>query len=172
MAKLLASTRQASAIPRWRRCQRGTVTIEFVLVLLFGLTPLLLLTFTGILIFAAKQSLTLAATEGARAAVRYGSLAERRTAACEAASAAMQWLLTYSGDAPNCTDPAAAPITVTVPGDCAATADTPPTCVQVSTSFDYNAHPLLPATGIFYHWILSGPLVSTANIQFDPDDSL
>jgi Flp pilus assembly protein TadG len=44
-----------------RARQRGVVAIEFALMFLFGLLPLLLLTFNGVLIFAAKQSLTLAA---------------------------------------------------------------------------------------------------------------
>jgi Flp pilus assembly protein TadG len=52
------------------RGQQGVVAIEFALVFLFGVLPLLLLTFSGVMIFAAQQTLTLAAAEGARAALQ------------------------------------------------------------------------------------------------------
>ena len=76
------------------------MAVEFALIFLLGVLPLLLLTVSGVLIFAAKQSLTLAASEGARAALRFGvhgSIAEREVSACLAAKESMQWLLAFSG---------------------------------------------------------------------------
>lgn len=62
-----------------RRRQRGVASIEFALMLLLGLVPLLLFTFSGVLIMAAQQTLATASAEGARASLRYGSAGERRT---------------------------------------------------------------------------------------------
>ncbi|KAF1016802.1 MAG: hypothetical protein GAK31_00060 [Stenotrophomonas maltophilia] len=39
------------------RRQRGVVTIEYALMLMFGLVPLLLFIFSGVLIMAAQQTL-------------------------------------------------------------------------------------------------------------------
>ncbi|KKD57170.1 hypothetical protein VM57_11835 [Stenotrophomonas maltophilia] len=61
--------------------------------LMLGLLPLLLFTFSGVMIMAAQQTLATASAEGARASLRYGSANERRTAACVAARSSMQWLL-------------------------------------------------------------------------------
>ena len=47
--------------PGQKRKQRGAVALEFAFVFLFGMLPLIMLTFTGVLVFAAQQSLTLAA---------------------------------------------------------------------------------------------------------------
>ena len=62
---------------RSRRWQRGVVAIEFALVFLFGVLPLLLITVSGVMIFAAQETLSLAAAEGARAALHYGTTAQR-----------------------------------------------------------------------------------------------
>lgn len=148
-----------------RRKQRGVVAIEFALIFLFGVLPLLLLTFSGVLIFAAKQSLTLAAANGARAALRYGttgSIAEREASACQVAQQSMQWLLTFSGATPNCTaDPIAVSSQACPSGGV--------TCVQVTTTFDYNSHPFIPGTTTIYGWVLggAGTLTSSATVQLD-----
>lgn len=149
------------------RRQRGVVALEFALVFLFGMLPLLLLTLSGVLIFAAKQSLTLAAADGARAALRYGStgaLAEREAAACAAAAQSMQWLLNYTAATPNCTD---APIAVTGLS-CPSAASVQ--CVQVTTSFDYDKKPFIPGTATLYQWVLGSNLSSTAIVQLDNAD--
>lgn len=152
-----------------RHRQRGVVAIEFALVFLFGMLPLLLLTLSGVLIFAAKQSLTLAAAEGARAALRYGTTAQRQTNACEAAAESMAWLLTFSGAEPaSCTTPPApggayAPIAVSTAAPCP---DTPTVeCITVETSYDYNKYPFIPGTTTLYSWVMSGNLSSTATVQ-------
>lgn len=147
-----------------RQAQRGVVAIEFALVFLFGVLPLLLLTLSGVLIFAAKQSLTLAAADGARAALRYGadgSLAGREQAACAAAAQAMGWLLTFSGASTDC--PTA--MIEVAPLACPSAGNVQ--CVQVTTSFDYDKHPFIPGATTVYHWVLGGDLSSTAMVQLD-----
>ncbi|MFT4246424.1 MAG: hypothetical protein QM581_00120 [Pseudomonas sp.] len=128
--------------------------------------PLILLTFCGVMIFAAQQTLALAAAEGARAAMRYGEIDERRQAACEAASESMQWLIEFSGDEADCSSADAAPVTVE---SLTCTADTERQCMQVTVSYDYASHPFLPGTVTLYDWTLD-ELSSTAVAQLDLDD--
>jgi Flp pilus assembly protein TadG len=166
---------------RSRQGQRGVVAIEFALVFLFGLLPLLLLTFSGVLIFAAKQSLTLAAANGARASLHYSANIEgRRTYACTAASASMKWLLTFSNEAVDCSNPPTpssessnmyVPIAVSNLGTCTPPAPAGVQCITVKTSFDYDAHPFLPGTKTVYHWTIGSALSSTATIQIDTSGS-
>jgi len=137
------------------------VAIEYALVFIFGLLPLLLLTLSGVLIFAAKQSLTLAADNGARAALQYSAnSASRQATACAVAEESMQWLLTFSGVTPDCTD---GPIIVST---MACPSNTALSCVQVVTSFDYSAHPFIPGTQVVYGWLLDS-ITSTAVVQLD-----
>jgi Flp pilus assembly protein TadG len=144
-----------------RSRQRGVVAIEYALVFIFGLLPLLLLTISGVLIFAAKQSLTLAADNGARAALQYGvNNAARQAAACAVAEQSMQWLLNFSGDTPDCTD---GPIVVST---IACPSNTSLSCVQVVTTFNYQAHPFIPGTQIAYNWLLNS-ISSSAIVQLD-----
>lgn len=147
-----------------RRAQRGVVAIEFALVFLFGVLPLLLLTLSGVLIFAAKQSLTLAAADGARAALRYGtdgSMAGREQAACAAAAQAMGWLLTFSGTPADC------PSSMIEVAPLACPSAGKVRCVQVTTTFDYDKHPFIPGATAVYHWAMGGDLSSTATVQLD-----
>lgn len=159
---------------RNRREQRGVVAIEFALVFLFGLLPLLLLTFSGVLIFAAKQSLTLAAADGARAALHYNSNASdgNLTDACSSALHDMNWLfeLASSGGAPapsSCTSGSIstndATATITTDNSCTAAAGA--TCVRVTTTYNYENSPLVLGTGTLYGWFTSGQLQSSAVIQ-------
>jgi Flp pilus assembly protein TadG len=150
--------RQRAGASVGRPRQRGVVAIEFALIFLFGLLPLLLLTLSGVLIFAAKQSLTLAADNGARAALQYSTT--REATACAVAQQSMQWLLNFSGVTPDCTD---GPIVVsTIP--CPSNASL--SCVQVVTSFDYADHPFIPGTQTLYGWLL-GSITSTSIVQLD-----
>ena len=147
-----------------RQAQRGVVAVEFALVFLFGVLPLLLLTLSGVLIFAAKQSLALAAANGARAALRYGSdgsLAGREAAACTTAAQSMNWLLSFSGASQACPTPLIAVTAVPCPS--AASVQ----CVQVTTTFDYDAHPFIPGTATVYGWVLGKDLSSMALVQLD-----
>ncbi len=137
------------------------VAIEYALVFVFGLLPLLLLTLSGVLIFAAKQSLTLAADNGARAALQYSvSSAARQATACAVAKQSMQWLLNFSGETPDCTDGPIVVSTMACPSNASLT------CVQVVTSFDYLAHPFIPGTSAAYGWLLDS-ISSTAVVQLD-----
>ncbi|MGC1547202.1 MAG: TadE/TadG family type IV pilus assembly protein [Rhodanobacter sp.] len=162
---------RASAEWQYISRQRGVVAIEFALVFLFGMLPLLLLTLSGVLIFAAQQSLTLAAAEGARAALHYGTTAQRETNACEAAVESMAWLLSFSGETANCAAPSAPgggtyyPVTVSAAATCpdASTVQ----CMTVQTSFDYNNHPFIPGTTTVYSWLMSGNMTSSATVQLD-----
>lgn len=152
------------------RRQRGVVAIEFAIVFMLGLLPLLVLTLTGVLIFAAQQSLTLAASEGARAALRYGTAAQRQTAACQAAQQSMQWLLNYSGDTLNCAAPTSpggtyTPIAVSAAAPCSSSATTQ--CMTVVTSFNYDQHPFFPGTKTLYGWAMNSTMSSTATVQLD-----
>lgn len=144
-----------------RSRQRGVVAIEYALVFIFGLLPLLLLTISGVLIFAAKQSLTLAADNGARAALQYGANnAARQATACAVAEQSMQWLLNFSGDTPDCTDGPIVVSTIACPSNASLS------CVQVVTSFDYSAHPFIPGTQTVYGWLLDS-ISSSAIVQLD-----
>lgn len=155
-----------------RRRQHGVITIEFALMLMLGLLPLLLLTFTGVMLLAAQQSLTLASAEGARASLIHGSDAERRTAACMAATRSMRWLLDFSGRSTDCSAPAnpgaGAPVAVSMPDACAG--NTQARCIQVVTRYDYDAHPFIPGLGRMYGWMLGGTMSSSAIAQVDTSD--
>ncbi|WP_313399016.1 TadE/TadG family type IV pilus assembly protein [Stenotrophomonas sp.] len=148
-----------------RRQSRGVVTIEFALLLMFGVLPLLMLTFTGVMVFAAQQSLALAAGEGARASLRYGTPAERRSNACMAAARSMQWLLNYSRSSATCSSADAPPIAVSQPYACGS--DSSVQCMRVTTSYDHDAHPFLPGTGALLTWSMGQSLSSTAVVQLD-----
>lgn len=156
--------RQLRAVPSR---QRGVAAIEFALVFLFGVMPLLLLTFSGVMIFAAQQSLSLASAEGARAALQYGSTAQRQANACSAAQRSMTWLQTFSGQAANCAAPTAAgPVTVSAVAPCPSNATA--LCITVVTSYDYIDHPFLPGTKTLYGWTMKSNLSSTSTVQLDP----
>jgi len=153
--------------------QRGVMAIEFALVFLFGVLPLLLLTMSGVLLYAAQESLTLAAAEGARAALHYGTTAQRVTSACQAAEESMTWLLTFSGETPNCAAPTApgsgtySPVAVSAPITCP---DTPSVqCITVQASYDYNNHPFFPGTATVYGWVLGKNVTinSSATVQLN-----
>jgi len=144
------------------RRQRGVVSIEYALLLILGILPLLLITFTGVMVFAAQQSLTLAASEGARAALGYGDLATRRSNACQASARSMQWLLNFSGQAADCGTASAAPIVVSAAYPC----DTAQ-CIEVSVSYDYDQHPFIPGTGHLLGWVMGERLRSSAIVQLD-----
>lgn len=163
MAEFLQNGTTRSRRTPFRRCAAGVVTIEFALMLILGIVPLLMLTFTGVMIFAAKQTLSLAAAEGARASLRYGTLPERRQAACTAASRSMQWLLDFSRQIPNCSSASAAPIAVESVA-CTGTAGLQ--CMRVTVSYDYENHPFLPGTVALYGWTM-GDLTSSAVAQLD-----
>lgn len=140
----------------------GSAAVEFALVF-----PLLFLVLYGIVtysvVFVAQQSLTLAAEEGARAALVYrgaesvaGALAARSSNACNVAHQTTGWLSAYA--------------------QCAAQAqscsyDSTMACVQVTLTYDYADHPLVPTLPLL-SLALPQTLSSVATVQLDPENLL
>lgn len=141
---------------RERRCygasgQRGAVAIEFALVFVLFFMVMYGIVAYG-MVFAVQHSLTQAASEGARAAVRdVGGLAERMALAKTTSANAIAWL---GGRAP-------VPQVTSVP-----CAGTPFVCVKVMLVYDYLKNPLVPALpglGI----ALPASLTAQATVQLD-----
>lgn len=148
---------------RNQKRQKGAEAIEFAI-----LFPIFFLTFYAIitygLIFAAQQTLTLAAAEGARAAVRYpaplpvnaSQITARKNAACAMANGAVDWLRKMGNGlgGSSCIDSStgdAAGIYVSS-GDCVGIVATGISCVNVRINYNYSTSPLIPK--------LLGPLLS------------
>lgn len=148
------------------RSQRGVITVEYALMMMLGFLPLLMLTFSGVMIMAAQQTLATASAEGARASLQFGSTAERRIAACSAARRSMQWLLRFSGQEPDCSAAGSSgAIVVSPPAACSGLSSAQ--CVTVTVSYDYSSHPFLPGTGTLYGWVMKAPIRSVAVAQLD-----
>nr|WP_250494552.1 MULTISPECIES: TadE family protein [unclassified Caballeronia] len=149
--------------PRPRRNQRGNVAVEFAIVF-----PLFFLIFYAIvtysLVFVAQQSLTLAAEEGARAALRYqanatsidDALARRGSAACQTAQGLSNWLAGLA----QCT---------ATPAPC--TYDGSLRCIQVTLAYAYAQKPLVPTLPLI-GLALPDSLVARAMVQLNPDNVL
>jgi len=146
--------------------QRGVVSLEYAILLMLGVLPLLLFTINGTMVFAAKQSLSLAAAEGSRAALRHGTTQQKKMHACNAARNAMSWLINFSGQSVDCSSPNTGPIIVSNATPCAA--DTTGYCMRVTVSFDVDAHPFIPGTGTLFGWIFGKQLSSEAVVHLDP----
>lgn len=154
--------------------QQGAAAIEFAIIF-----PIFFIIFYAVvtygLIFVAQQTLTLAAAEGARAAVRYpaigGSgatnkvtqLQARLDAACSTANIATDWLRKMGaglGSAPCRPGVSNASGLYATPGFCGAgaasfTASTDPAkvnCVTMQVNYNYANAPFIPR--------LLGPLMS------------
>ncbi|MES2024386.1 MAG: TadE/TadG family type IV pilus assembly protein [Pseudomonadota bacterium] len=140
--------------------QQGAAAIEFAFVF-----PIFFMIFYGIitygLIFVAQQSITLAAAEGARAALRFTSSdADRDTNAKNAAtgtSSAAYWLsphLTFTSALATC------------PYNSAANAGV--RCYRVTVEYPYQQYPLVPLLlGSLMNVVVPDSLKSTAIIQID-----
>ncbi|MBI0328830.1 TadE/TadG family type IV pilus assembly protein [Burkholderia plantarii] len=143
-----------------RRKERGSMSVEFALILpAFFMVLYAVITYG--LIFAAQQNLTLAATEGARAALNYqvsstpqAALTARATAACTAATNLAGWLTGVT-----CTS--------TPAGNCSY--DTSMYCIKVTLTYPYNTSPLiapLPLVGMLLP--VPDSLTGTATVQISP----
>jgi Flp pilus assembly protein TadG len=146
----------------WRDT-RGSSAVEFAIVFpVFFLVLYGIVTFS--LIFVAQQTLTLAAEEGARAALRYQasatsvpqSLTLRAQAACLAAAAPANWLAS------------AAPCSTTL-APCSY--DTTLQCLQVSLAYNYATRPLVPNLPLL-GLVLPATLTARAQVQLNPDNLL
>jgi Flp pilus assembly protein TadG len=144
------------------RRERGTAAVEFAMIFpLFFVILYGIVTFS--LIFVAQQNLTLAAEEGARAALNYqtatstaNALAARTAAACTAASNMVASLISKA----KC-----------VSSGTTCSYDAAMDCVNVTLTYDYADNPLvpnLPLTG----FVLPASLVSSAMVQLNPENIL
>ncbi|HVW51106.1 MAG TPA: TadE family protein [Trinickia sp.] len=147
---------------RAARSAAGSAAVEFALVF-----PLLFTVLYGIVtysvLFVAEQSLTLAAEEGARAALNYqnaasvaDALSARSSNACNVASQAAAWLGAYAR--------------------CAAQSqscsyDSAMDCVQVTLTYDYASHPIVPTLPLL-SLALPSTLSSVATVQLNPENLL
>jgi Flp pilus assembly protein TadG len=143
--------------------QRGNVAIEFAIVFpLFFLVLYAIVTYS--LIFVAQQSLTLAAEEGARAALRYqaaavsidDALAKRGAFACETAQGLSNWLAGLA----QCS---------AAPAPCSY--DASMRCLQVTLDYAYASNPLVPTLPLI-GLSLPDVLEARAMVQIDPDNVL
>ncbi|MGF6771176.1 Flp pilus assembly protein TadG [Paraburkholderia sp. GAS199] len=143
-----------------RRAQRGSTVVEFALVFpLFFTILYAIVTFS--LIFVAQQSLTLAAEEGARAALNWQSntsmqsaLVNRGAAACTAASQMAATII----QSMTCT-PTSAPCG---PGNAMQ-------CITVALSYNYQSNPFVPNLPLL-NMTLPSTLASTATVQLNPEN--
>lgn len=145
--------------------ERGQAAIEFAIVFLLFFAMLWgILTFG--FIFAAQNTLTLAAENGARAALRYqyattaaGAAAARIVAAQTAATNTVQWLQAFG------------PVSVPQPQAVTCTYNANLLCFDVQVSYPYAQHPLIPP---FPGFGLFAPtqLVGKATMQVDPGNLL
>ncbi|PTB21962.1 pilus assembly protein TadE [Trinickia symbiotica] len=141
---------------------RGSAVVEFALIF-----PLLFAMLYGLVtysvILVAQQNLTLAAEEGARAALNYqnasnagAALAARGQTACTVASKAAAWLAanaTCSAQASTCSYDA--------------TMD----CIELTLSYDYAGHPLVPTLPLL-SLAVPRTLTSAATVQVNPENLL
>jgi len=153
--------KRAVSARQQQRGQRGSTAVEFALIF-----PLFFLIFYAIvtysIIFAAKQSLALAASEGARAALKFqpnatsaaSALTLRASAACATATGLVNWIATTT------------PCTATY-APC--TFDASMQCVQVTLNYDYAGKPLVPVLPLIG---LPTPTTLTANamVQLNPEN--
>ncbi|MCR1350408.1 TadE/TadG family type IV pilus assembly protein [Acidithiobacillus ferrooxidans] len=146
-----------------RSAERGQAAIEFAIVFLLFFAMLWgILTFG--FIFAAQNTLTLAAENGARAALRYQpATAARISAATTMATQTVQWLQNFT----PAYDPAAYLTATSAP--CTYNANL--ICFHVQISYPYAQHPLIPP---FPGFGLFAPtqLVGKATMQVDPGNLL
>ncbi|HEV3104710.1 MAG TPA: TadE/TadG family type IV pilus assembly protein [Trinickia sp.] len=138
---------------------RGSAAVEFALVF-----PMLFMVLYGIVtysvIFVAEQNLTLAAEEGARAALNYQSatsvaaaLAARSQQACTVAS---QLAGSFSSNTSCSTQSQACSY------------DASMDCVQVTLTYNYASHPLVPTLPLL-SLALPQSLTSVATVQLNPE---
>ena len=161
------TTSQTTSRPRLRsgrtrtrgaRRQRGSMAVEFAMVF-----PLFFAVVYGIVVFSlmmvAQQNLTMAAEEGARAALNWQSntsqqtaLANRAQAACVAAKNVVASIVSSA----TCTPTSSA-------------CNSGMYCVNVTLSYDYKANPFMPAIP-FLSLVMPPALTSSAVVQLNPEN--
>ncbi|RQS67063.1 pilus assembly protein [Burkholderia sp. Bp8963] len=152
--------------PRARRRQRGATAVEFALVF-----PMFFLIFYAIvtfgLIFAVQQNLTLAASEGARAALNYVPGTSTTSALTARAQNARGMALAYI--APGLKQYVDVP--VPTPASCSYDPSNANLhCVTVTVTYRYKDSPLVPNIPLL-GMVLPNTLTSSATVQI-PDTYL
>ncbi|OAJ56436.1 pilus assembly protein TadE [Paraburkholderia ginsengiterrae] len=143
-----------------QRAQRGATAVEFALVFpLFFTVLYAIVTFS--LILVAQQNLTMAAEEGARAALNWQSntsmqsaLTNRGNAACTAAEAVVATLVKSTQCTPSST--------TCGPGGAMQ-------CVNVLLTYNYQANPLVPNLPLLSYAVPT-TLSSSATVQLNPEN--
>lgn len=135
---------------RRRRGQRGAVLVEFAIASVLFLTLIYGAISYGVM-FWVKSTITHAAAEGARNAIR-------STDAVAGAKASAEGILDSSLPTGKATY--AKPVTPTT-GPC--TYDTSVTCITVTVTYPYAAHPVVPALPLLS--FLPSQLKSTSVVQ-------
>jgi Flp pilus assembly protein TadG len=155
-----APSRHPRISVRGGRAQRGATAVEFALVFpLFFTILYAIITFS--LILVAQQNLTMAAEEGARAALNWQSNTSMQTALTrrgDAACAAAKLMAATLVQSMQCT-----------PSSAACGPSGAMQCVNVLLTYDYQANPLvptLPLLGI----VLPDTLTSSATVQLNPEN--
>lgn len=146
-----------------RKFQRGIAALEFAILFPLLIT-FLLLVLTGVMMYAVKQSVTEAASEGARAALRYGSATQRKNVAELTAANAMQWLVGFAG-----AENAYATAQLLAPGAPECNAGT--YCYKVQVTYNWAARPLMPTGWIPDSWAPVSLISDTAIVQLDAASS-
>jgi len=149
--------------------EQGQAAIEFAIVFLLFFAMLWgILTFG--FIFAAQNTLTLAAESGARAALRYqpattaaGATAARVAAATTVATNTVQWLQAFT--------PAYDPAAYLTATSAACTYNANLICFHVQISYPYGQYPLIPPFPLF-GLLAPTQLVGKATMQVDPGNLL
>ncbi|SDV51153.1 TadE family protein [Chitinasiproducens palmae] len=133
--------------------ERGVAALEFALVF-----PLLFLLTYGLMTFGliliTQHTLTLAAAEGARAALRYST--DPGAAACAAANQATHWL---AGDLLDCVAQKPAPTVCPY--------DSTRQCMRVTVIYPYGTRPLVPTLPLI-GLALPNELRASAMVQLEP----
>ncbi len=148
------------AYGRRAREQRGATAVEFALVFpLFFTVLYAIVTFS--LILVAQQNLTMAAEEGARAALNWQS------------NTSMQSALTNRGNA-ACTAAKAVAATLVQSMQCTPTSSTcgpggTMQCVNVVLTYNYQANPLVPTLPLL-GFAVPATLSSSATVQLNPEN--
>lgn len=131
---------------RFRRNERGAAVVEFALVALPLFFVLYALIVFGMLL-ALKQTVTNAASEGARAAVGQATSTAAQTTATNKATSAASWL-NSSG------------VSVSFPSPSCGT-----NCITVKVSYNYGSYPLVPNLPGF-GLVVPSTVESQATVQY------
>jgi Flp pilus assembly protein TadG len=161
-----------------RRDEAGAELVEFAIVVV-----LLLMLIFGIvslgLSFAAKETITQSAADGARSGIVLSSIAGGESAALKTASGDLAWM----GTTPITTFPSCTGLTTCSVTPCGSTgsgitctakelaacpSSSGNSCIQVNVSYDYADHPLFPTA---FGLLEPSTIQSTATLQWNPTSS-